>query len=71
MKISKTAAMLIATKQLHPEECGQGHKSGAKFFRGRTYIAGWGPDGEVVGARSVQTDREQQFREASQIRSQL
>lgn len=68
-KISKTAQSLINSGDLYPVNCGQAHQSGAAFFRGRTYIAEWSPNG--IKSRSVPGDKADMIRDMSRIRSQF
>jgi hypothetical protein len=68
-KISKNAQTLMDSGDLYPVNCGQGHQSGAAYFRGRTYIAEWSPMG--IKARSIPGDRADAIRDMSRIRSQF
>jgi hypothetical protein len=69
--ISKTAAALIKSGDLYPIECGQMHKSGAAHYRGRVYIAEWGPCGTKARSEPGSEMKADEIRESSRRESQF
>ena len=69
--ISKTAAALMRSGELCPIECGQIHKSGAAHYRGRVYVAEWGPHGTKARSEPGSAIKADEIREASRRESQF